>query len=300
MNLKKIFTREVKVGLTFVTAIIAIIVGINFLKGINVFVPANHYYLKFENIDGLVESNGVFIKGFKVGQVRKISYDFKKDEPFVVDIAINSDIKLPKGTIAYLFDESLLGGKGINIKLANNTNNYISGDTLTSDVELGLMADMADMIPTIKTTISNVDSLLISVNSLVNSDEIKNSLAEFEDITANLKKSTARLDRMMSKEFPSILYDVNLITTDLKVLTGELSKIEYEDIFLSIDSTMTNLQDLSNRINSSEGTIGLLLNDNGLYNNLNTTMSSVNTLLIDLKDNPKRYVHFSVFGKKAE
>lgn len=300
MNLKKIFTREVKVGLTFVAAIVAIIVGINFLKGINVFVPANHYYLKFENIDGLVESNGVFIKGFKVGQVRKITYDFKKEEPFVVSIAINNDIKLPKGTIAYLFDESLLGGKGINIELANNTNNYLSGDTLTSGVELGLMADMADMIPTIKTTISNVDSLLNSVNSLVNSEEIKNSLAEFEDITANLKKSTARLDRMMSNEFPSILNDVNLITSDIKVLTGELSKIEYEDIFLSIDSTMTNLQDLSNRINSSEGTIGLLLNDNGLYNNLNTTMSSVNTLLIDLKDNPKRYVHFSVFGKKAE
>ena len=118
---RKFFTREVKIALAFIAALAVLIYGINFLKGINIFTPTNHYIIKYENADGLVVSNGVYIKGYKVGQVRSINYDFTDPVPFTVDIAINKDIRLPRGTVAYMFDESIMGGKAVNLVFADGS-----------------------------------------------------------------------------------------------------------------------------------------------------------------------------------
>ena len=121
---RKFFTREVKIALAFIAALAVLIYGINFLKGINIFTPTNHYIIKYENADGLVVSNGVYIKGYKVGQVRSINYDFTDPVPFTVDIAINKDIRLPRGTVAYMFDESIMGGKAVNLDPYINNPTY--------------------------------------------------------------------------------------------------------------------------------------------------------------------------------
>lgn len=298
MAKKTFFTKEVKIGLSFVVALAFLIWGINFLKGVNLFTPSNHYYLKYENVDGLVVSNGVFIKGYKVGQVRAIKYDFTQKESFVVDILMNQDIKLPEGTIAYLFDESMLGGKGINLVFSEKDDYHTSGDTLTTDIQKGLMASLAGIVPSIQSTINHADSLILSANALINSSEIQNSLTNFESITAELRKTSRSLTKMIDQEFPSVINNVNDICTDLKNVTGQLSSVQYKDIVESLDSTLVNLEEFTNRINSPNGTLGLLLNDKALYNNVNTTVNSVNNLLIDFKDDPRRYLY--PLGKKKK
>ena len=298
MTKKTFFTKEVKIGLSFVVALAFLIWGINFLKGVNLFTPSNHYYLKYENVDGLVVSNGVFIKGYKVGQVRAIKYDFTQKESFVVDILMNQDIKLPEGTIAYLFDESMLGGKGINLVFSEETNYHTSGDTLTTDVQKGLMASLAGIVPSIQSTIDHADSLIVSANALINSSEIQNSLTNFESITAELHKTSRSLNKMIDQEFPSVISNVNGICTDLKNVTSQLSSVQYKDIVESLDSTLVNLEEFTNRINSPNGSLGLLLNDKTLYNNIDATVNSVNSLLIDFKDDPRRYLY--PLGKKKK
>lgn len=295
---KTFFTKEVKIGLAFICALAFLIWGINFLKGVNLFTPSNHYYLKYERIDGLVVSNGVFIKGYKVGQVRNIKYDFTQKESFVVDILMNQDIKLPKGTIAYLFDESMLGGKGINLVFTEEPDYHTSGDTLITDTEKGLMASMADIVPTIQSTIKHADSLILSVNNLINSTEIQRTLSNFESITAELNKTSRKLAKMIDEQFPPIVNNVNAICTDLKSVTGQLSSVQYNDIIESLDSTLVNLEEFTDRINSPNGSLGLLLNDKALYNNIDATVNSVNSLLIDFKDDPRRYLY--PLGKKKK
>jgi phospholipid/cholesterol/gamma-HCH transport system substrate-binding protein len=295
---KTFFTKEVKIGLAFVCALAFLIWGINFLKGVNLFTPSNHYYLKYERIDGLVVSNGVFIKGYKVGQVRAIKYDFTQKESFVVDILMNQDIKLPKGTIAYLFDESMLGGKGINLVFTEESNYHTSGDTLITDTEKGLMASMAEIVPSIQSTIKHADSLILSVNNLINSSEIQRSINNFESITAELHKTSRGLTKMINEQFPPIINSVNTICTDLKSVTGQLSSVQYKDIIESLDSTLVNLEEFTNRINSPDGSLGLLLNDKTLYNNIDATVNSANSLLIDFKDDPRRYLY--PLGKKKK
>ena len=295
---KSFFTKEVKIGLAFVCALAFLIWGINFLKGVNLFTPSNHYYLKYERIDGLVVSNGVFIKGYKVGQVRDIRYDFTKKESFIVDILMNQDIKLPQGTIAYLFDESMLGGKGINLVFTQENQYHTSGDTLITDTEKGLMASMADIVPSIQSTIKHADSLILSLNNLANSTEIQRSLNNFESITTELHKTSRGLNKLINEQFPPILDNVNTICSDLKIVTNELSTIQYKDIIQSLDSTLVNIEEFTTQLNSPDGTFGLLLNDKSLYKTLDNTLNSANSLLIDFKDNPRNYLY--PFGRKKK
>lgn len=296
----KFLTKEVKIGLSAVAALALFIYGANFLKGIDLFKTTNSYCLEFENLDGLVVSNGVYIKGYKVGLVENITYDFSKDFPFTIEITINDDIKLPKGTIAYLFDDGLLGGKGINIIFSDSKSYHVDGDTLSSDVEVGTLDKLADVLPDIKTTIVHADSLIASVNGLVNSPQIELSLQNIETITANLKHTSKQLNYMMNVKFPPIIQNIDSITTDINNISSQLTKADYARIMIGLDSTIQNIKELSERINSKEGTIGKILYDKALYEDLDSTVRSVNALVIDLKENPKNYVHFSLFGRSKK
>ncbi len=288
---KTFFTKEVKIGLAFVVALAFLIWGINFLKGVNLFTPSNHYYLKYERVDGLVVSNGVFIKGYKVGQVRAIKYDFTQKESFIVDILMNQDIKLPKGTIAYLFDESMLGGKGINLVFSEDAQYHTSGDTLVTDIEKGLMASMANIVPSIHATINHADSLIVSINTLINSSEIKESLNNVESITNELHTTTRNLNKIMNKQITPVINNVDSICADLKTVTNELTQIQYKDIVETLDSTLNNVEELTNTLNSPNSTLGLLLNDKSLYENINKTINSANGFIIDFKENPRHYLY---------
>ena len=301
---KKFFTREIKVGLMAISAIFVLYFGLNFLKGIDIFSSVGDYYAVYENIGGLVPSSPVYIKGFKVGQVEEVKYDFSKQKSFVIKISVSNDIQLPKGTKVELYDDGLMGGKAIQLVYAPITASqpfYSSGDTIDSQVANGLMGQLtAELLPKIESISTQTDSLIRSVRVLVDNKDLTKSLSSIEKTTADLAISSSQLKKMMNSDVPHILSDVNVLTTDFKQISGNLKKIDFASTFASINHTIDNLNLISNKMNSSEGTIGLLLNNKDMYVNLANSASSADKLLIDLQKNPKRYVHFSLFGSKEK
>lgn len=301
---KKFFTREVKVGAMTIAAIFILYFGLNFLKGNDIFSSSNNYYGTFENIGGLVPSSPVYVKGFKVGQVEAVTYDFTKKQSFVVKISVAKDIQLPKGAVIQLYDDGLMGGKAIQLiyaPLVLTQAMYEPNDTLPTQVGDGLMAQLTgSLLPKIETIATQADSLIYSVRVLVENKDIKKSLSSIEHTTADLAITSASLKKMMNKDFPRIVNNVNDITTDFKSVSGNLKKIDFAATFASIDNTINNLNLVSKKMNSTDGTIGMLLNDKELYISLTNTASSTDKLMVDLKANPKRYVHFSLFGSKTK
>jgi len=293
---KGFFSREVKVGIMVIVAIFVLYFGLNFLKGIDIFSPVSSYYATYDNIDGLVPSSPVLIKGYKVGQVEEVKYDFTKEKSFVIRISVSKDVLLPKGAKIELFDNGLMGGKAIQIVYAPLTAGqelYAPGDTVDSTVGIGLMAQVAgDLMPKIQSISEQADSLIRSLRAITESKSLKNSMTSIEKTTANFDETSVQLKKMMNNDVPRIMKDVNAVTGDLKKISGNLSTVDFAATFASINHTIANLNLLTDKLNSKEGTVGLLLNDKSLYNNLSNTAESADKLLIDMKQSPKRYVHF--------
>jgi len=299
---KKNFTREVRVGIMVLVAIFILYFGLNFLKGLSIFSKTSVYYAEYTNLDGLLVSSPVFVKGFKVGQVEDIHYDFTKETSFLIKISVDQDIQIPKGGKIELFDNGLMGGKAIQLvfdPISPSQELYASGDTVASQIGGGLMAKLSgDLIPKIQSISSQADSLLRSVRLIIEKKQINNSLSSIEKTTSELATTSTQLKKMMHSDMPRILTDVNVITGDMKNLTGNLKKIDFAATVASIDHTIKNLNQVSDKMNNSEGSLGLLINDKSLYNNLNNSAANADKLVIDLKQNPKRYVHFSIFSPK--
>ncbi len=301
---KNFFTREVKVGIMVTIAIFVLYFGLNFLKGIDVFSPVSNYYATYDNIDGLVPSSPVMVKGYKVGQVEEISYDFSKEKSFVIRISVSNDIRLPKGAKIELFDNGLMGGKAIQIvyaPLLAGQQMYEAGDTVESSVGTGLMAQVAgDLMPKIQSISEQADSLIRSLRTITEGKALNNSLESIETTTSNLASTSVQLNKMMNNDVPKIMKDVNVVTGDLKKISGNLSTVDFAATFASINYTIANLNLLTDKLNSKDGTVGLLLNDKKLYDKITNTAESADKLLVDLKQHPKRYVHFSLFGSKEK
>ena len=294
--------RVVKVGIVALISLFLLYFGLNFLKGIDIFSSVNNYYGTYEEIGGLVPSAPVYIKGYKVGQVEDVKYDFTKTPAFTVTVSVSADIQLPQGTEMQLFDDGLMGGKAVQFILpqqASYTNTYQDKDTLPTIVAGGLIDLLAgDMLPKITSAVNHIDSLSISLNTLINGEEIQQTLKSLKNTTNDLAHSSAQLKSLMQHKLPSLVDNVDVVVRDLSTVTNSLAKTDLTKTLNSVDSVMTNLQTLSAQLNDPNGTLGLLMNDKQLYFNLSNTAASADQLLIDLKENPKRYVHFSLFGKK--
>lgn len=300
---KKFFSREVRVGILVIVAIFIGYFGLNFLKGVDIFSPVHYYYASYSNIDGLVPSSPVLIKGYKVGQVETVVYDFSKDNSFIVKISVSKDIRIPKTAILQLFDNGLMGGKALQLVFdpaLTNNQFYAPTETLRSDVALGLMAQLSgDLMPKIENILFEVDTLLKSVRKITDSEELNQSLAAIKTTSTQLAQTSTQLNRMMSKDVPLILSDVKVLTSDFKLVSGNLKNIDFAQTITSVNQTLANLNLITDNINKGEGTVGMLLKDKNLYINLSNTAANADRLLIDLKEHPKRYVHFSLFGKKS-
>lgn len=297
-------SREIKIGIVSVIALFLLYYGMNFLKGIDIFSPVRHYYGAYENLGGLTESSPVFIRGYKVGQVDAVHYDFTKQEAFVIAISINKDIDLPHGSRLELFDDGLLGGKAVQIVLpddADMSKLYANNDTLPTSVTYGLVASLQEnLMPKISNAIEHIDTLVVAANDLVKSDQIKQSLNNVQTITAELKVASVKLKNLMNNDVPVIVSDVKGVMADVKGFTGKLHDVDLAGLMLKVNTTLDNVNRFTEKLNSTEGTVGLLMNDRGLYDNINNTIGDADKLIIDLKQNPKRYVHFSLFGNSAE
>lgn len=297
--MKKKFSKEVKIGIAFVVALFVLYFGINFLKGINIFKPSNSYTVVFDDVTGLTLSSPVVLNGFQVGLV--YSMELENDTANKVAVIINLDkgVKLNKGSKVRL-DVSLMGNATVILEQNPYTEEYYTMDDRIPGVRIaGMMESIgADVLPQVGALVPKIDSILMGLQLLVNNPALVKSLENVEIITSDLATSSKQLNQMMlslNKNIPTMTNNMTTVSKDLAGMTSQLKSIDLASSYNSIDSTLRNVQGLSNKLNSKDSSLGLLLNDRELYDSLNVTISNASLLLKDVKENPSRYINVKVF-----
>ena len=292
--------KEVKIGLIGILAIGMLIFGINYLRGVAMFKSSRSYYVEFNNINGLPVSSPVFANGYKIGLVRDIQYNYEKLGTVTVEVEVEEGMRIPTGSKGELVTE-MLGTVKMNLLLNLESQNYLQpGDTLQGFANNGIMGVAETMVPKLELMLPKMDSILNSLNKLMADPALAATLHNAEQVTANLTVTTHELNKLMKNDLPKITGNLDSLTDNLNTISYNLKGIDYAATMRSIDSTLYNVRVLTNKLNSKDNTIGLLFNDPTLYNNLSTTTSNAASLLEDLKSHPKRYVHFSLFGRKEK
>ncbi|MCM1079748.1 MAG: MlaD family protein [Bacteroidales bacterium] len=299
--MKKYFTKEVRIALTVLVGIVVLFAGMNFLKGVMLFSDDYSYKVQIADANGLTQSNPVYANGMKVGVVRDVAVDFSDmSKGITVTIDIDKRMRIPEGTVAEV-DADLMGNLKMNLVLSSSAKTVEPGGTIMGRGADGVMNKMAELVPYLETIVPKLDSIMTSVNTLLADPSIAAILHNTETTTANLRTSTAELNRMLAqlnRNVPGLLQKADRTMANTEELTGKLAKVDVAGTMASVNTTLKNCEELTNKLNSNEGTIGKFLNDPSLYNNMNATMRDADSLMIDLKAHPKRYVHFSIFGKK--
>lgn len=301
--MKKIFTKEVKIGLAVLVAIMILIFGINFLKGVNVFHASNYYNTSYSNVTGLTVSAPVNINGFKVGQVKEMSYDYEHPGNVKVEIALDQALQLPIGTKALLASD-VLGTASIELKLGQGDAMYKVGSDIPGEVLPGMLDAISHSImPAAGSILPKIDSLLTAVNALASDPALRVAIQRLDGITADLRATTMNVDELsgqfktMPRQVNTALSDLNhitgnltTITGDMTVVSGKLKNMPIDSLVADIQATTDNLRALSVQLNDPNSSLGLLTRDPALYNNINSTICSLDSLLLDVKKNPKRYI----------
>lgn len=297
----KYFTKEVKIAIVAIVGLVVLFLGMNFLKGLDLFSTDNRYYISFRDISGLSSSSPIYADGYKVGVVRGIVYDYSQSKDIIVEADINKDMRIPKGSSAEIVSD-LMGNVKVNLLLASNPRERVNpGETIVGGINDGAMGQMKDLIPVVQDMLPKLDSILASVNLLLQDPAIANSLHNVETVTGNLTVSTRRLNTLLgtlNRRMPGLLAKADGVMDNAQVVTSNLSKVDVEGTMRKVNATLDNVQAFTDQLNNNTGSLGLLMRDPNLYYNLNATVKSADSLLIDLKSHPKRYVHFSVFGMK--
>ena len=297
----KAFTKEVKIALVALVGAVLLFFGMNFLKGLNIFASTSDYFIEFKDISGLSSSSPIYADGYQIGTVKDVIYDYSGEHPTRVVVAIDKDMRIPVGSTAEIVSD-VMGNIKVNILLANNPRERVMpGGTIAGDVNGGAFGKVAAMVPTIEKMLPKLDSILTSVNTLLADPALAQSLHNVQTITDNLTTSSAELNTLMkqiNRNVPTMMAKANSVLNNTDKLTGNLAALDLQSTNQQVDQTIANVQQLTAKLNSKDNTLGLLMNDASLYNNLNTTMRSADTLLVNLREHPKRYVHFSIFGKK--
>lgn len=308
--MKKI-SREVKIGFVAIITIAVLIWGWNFLKGVNIFKPTSKYYTVYNNIQGLIESGAVILNGYKVGHVSKITFNREDYSRIAVEVTLDENVRLPVGTALLIRSSSLVSGiKDVKIVLGEGPGFYEPGDTLAGAIE----AELGDIIGTIKdkaeTVLTRVDSTLAAVNQVLDGparQHLKATLADLS-VTAGQLSGSLEPGGSLDRSFNNLASvsgnlknnNENLSNTlqNLSSLSDSLEKADIRAVIEKADETFDKLEMTITKIQKGEGTAGKLVSNDSVYNNLNSALYSLDSLLIDLREHPKRYVHFSVFGKK--
>ena len=292
--------KEVKIGIIGIVALGLLFFGINYLKGVSMLKSSTSYYVEYTDINGLATSSPVFASGYKVGLVRDIQYNHANPGHVVVEVEMDQDMRVPKGSRGELVTD-MLGTVKMNLILNLQSKEYYQpGDTISGIVNNGLMGVAETVMPKVQQLIPKMDSILHSLNQLLANPALKATVENAEKLTANLNVTTHQLNKLMQNDLPQLTGRMVTIADNFTIISDNLKEIDYANTFQKIDSTLQNVQLLTNKLNSKDNTIGLLFNDASLYQNLNTTTANAASLLEDLQKSPKRYVHFSLFGKKDD
>lgn len=294
-------TKEIKIALVAIVGILILYFGINFLKGMNLFSTNNTYFITFDDIQGLGASTPIYADGYKVGTVDGLEYDYKENGPIKVKVDIIKDLRIPQGSKAEIVKD-LMGNLQVNLLLANNPRERVEpGGVIPGAVNGGMMDKAANLIPVVEKMLPKLDSILTSVNALLADPALAASLHNVETITSNLTVSTRELNTLMAglnKQVPGMIGKANGVLDNTNRLTANLASLDVQGTLNKVNQTLESAHQFTEKLNSNQGSLGLLMNDTKLYDNLTSTMGHADSLVIDLKAHPKRYVHFSVFGRK--
>lgn len=299
------FTKEIKVALVAVVALVVLFFGLNFLKGLSLFNNDTEYRVAFDDVSGLSSSSPIYADGYRVGTVKSVDFNYEKKDKILVTVGLNPSLRVPKGSSAEIVSD-MLGNVQLNLLLANNPRERVEpGEIITGSINSGLMSKASELVPAIEKLMPKLDSILTNLNLILGNPAINRSLANIEQISGDLTTTTAALNKLMGQvnnQLPSVLEKANGTMGNAQELSGnlkqQLANIDLQETMTRVNNTLDNVEKLTAKLNSSEGTLGLMMNDPQFYNHLNTTMSNVDSLLINLREHPKRYVHFSLFGKK--
>jgi len=305
------FTKEVGVGILVILGTLMSIFSYNYLKGINLFEKTRTFKIVYTKVDGLSPSNPVTLNGYKIGKVQKINFNPNDTKELIVDVVIENDVKFSKTSKAELYETGLIGGKAIAI-IPDYDNNVIakSGDYLIGVVKPGLTDLVNQIMPQIQLQLEAVmkkaEIVLSNVNSLFDEEtkeSLKLSIDEFGSLTNSLSETSANINDFIKDNSPNLTTTIdNLNETSLKIkdISSSMSEVDLNLILTNLDSTISNLNKITHKLNQGEGTIGKLLYDDVLFKNLDDATKNLEELIEDIKLNPKRYVHFSIFGKKSD
>jgi phospholipid/cholesterol/gamma-HCH transport system substrate-binding protein len=301
------FSKEVKVGILALIAIIILYIGLNFLKGIDFFRPNNTYYAIYDDIDGLTVSNPVLINGLRVGMVGDIRILQHLENRILVAIEVDDDITLGDSTVALLINSDFLGSKAINLEVGRIRVPKQEGDTLISRIDKGFTDVFRDsampVVENINVSVTEVNKLLSALSN--NRNKMDNIFDSFERTSRNietmsvenrenLNKITANLQQL-SEALNNPETGIKPLIANINQFADSLNNLELKQTVERANMAMQNFSNIMNGINQGEGTMGKFVKDDSLYNNLNQSIRDLDRLLIDFRENPKRYVHFSVF-----
>lgn len=319
--------REAKLALTALAAVFILIWGINFLKGSSLFESKSTFYGVYDSVEGLKVSSGVIYRGYQVGQVISIQFEGERFDRVLVKFSVNKRLELPSNTLAMIQSADLMGSKVIALVPGDSQESAVSGDTLRSQVERGLMEQVSQQMLPLKQKaerlLGSLDSVMLIVQGLFNEEtkkNLSNSFGSIDRTLRNLEGASGNLDTLIQGEstrISSILQDVNSITSNLRNNNEEISSIlsnvsaisdslrqaNLHQTLVSLDCILATTDSIMNKMNRGEGTIGALLNDNDLYYNLNQVSENLNRLLVEFRYNPKRFISLSLIdfssGKNA-
>lgn len=300
------YTREIKVGVLAIICVFLLFYGFNFLKGVNIFSPTNSYHGVYTNLHGLEEQASVFILGHKVGQVDRLHYDFTKDSAFTVDISIRKDIVLPEGTSLALRADGLLGGMALELLFPEDATEKLQqqaliahGATLPTVYLPGIVENLQnELIAKIANAVKQVDTLVAQLNGQLEGDHLKSTLANVDRISGDLTDVSGDLRRIMNTQVPGIVNNADTAIANLNTVIADIKAADLKATVARVDTAIEGVNAVVADVRAQKGTLGQLIYNKSLYNHIDATVISADSLLTDIKAHPKRYVHFSVFGKK--
>lgn len=290
--------KEYKIGLAGIVALVALFFGINFLKGKALFSNTSEYYVRFANAKELSKSSKVFVDGFEVGIVTDLVYDYKNPGNVIVEINVDPELILCQGTEIKL-DAGLMGGCAMKITPAPiNDKVFLPGDTLQGTNHMDMVAQASKMMPQLSEIVKKVDTLVSSLNRVINDPKLASILSNVEQVTADLTKTTEHLNTIVGHDLPQLAQTYNKVGENVLVITENFKSVDLQPTIASVNATIENVNAMVQQMHNTNGTLGALLYDKSLYNSLNKTVGSMDSLMTDIKSHPKRYVHFSIFGRK--
>lgn len=299
--MRKLFTREILIGFILILSLAILFVGIDFLKGINVFKSSNMYYVSFEDVSGLTEASPVTLNGMKVGQVTDILYDYDNPGNILVEVNLDSQIKVTKGSRISM-SSSMLGTASLALQMSPGTEYLAEGERIVGSKASDLMSEIStDIMPEVVKILPRLNNILASVDSVMANPALDEMVTRLDAISRNIEITTAKLAAVSGHVGPvvsnaeEITADLRTVSADLKEISAELKKMPVAETMDNVKVTTDNLADITTKLNGTNSTLGLLLNDDGLYNRIDSTILSLDSIFIDLKAHPKKYVQFKLF-----